>query len=513
MNKTLFAPATSLTTNNAGGLSYELDSRAALFQLAVIGCFQNTFYTTAKDQLNKLMSILPLVSDEYIAKVAIYASRKGNMKDMPVFLLAYLSTRKNNTLFESTFNAIIKDLGAVKRFVQVIRSGQVGRKSLGSQPKRLISNFLGGVDPNRLFFQSPGTNPSFKDVIALVHPVPATVEHEALFGYFMDRSYIKRYLPSLVTDFENFKQNPQSAPPAVDFRLLSNISMSKEQWFTVARGMTWNQLRLNLNLLNRQGVFTIPEAIEYVYSTLIDEKKISKKILPFALYSTIQNIAELPSAIQNAVRHAYIKTFDNVPIIEGNTAVFVDISGSMTAAALGAASDNPLTCQTVAAYFASAIKHKNFDKTDVYLFDTVVQSAKSFDRELPLALVNDISQRYGGGTSISSCFEFLTRNGKTYDNIFIISDNESWVDFYIRSSSVYTNTRSTNLWDAYKNKNPNSKLVLWDIAPNTHTQVKTQKDVLNIGGFTDSVFDLYKYWSISDSISNIEQLLDNSIKA
>ena len=45
-------------------------------------------------------------------------------------------------------------------------------------------------------------------------------------------------------------------------------------------------------------------------------------------------------------------------------------------------------------------------------------------------------------------------------------------------------------WNKLKALNPKAKLVCIDIQPYRTTQAKSQADVLNIGGFSDRVFDV-----------------------
>ena len=45
-------------------------------------------------------------------------------------------------------------------------------------------------------------------------------------------------------------------------------------------------------------------------------------------------------------------------------------------------------------------------------------------------------------------------------------------------------------WEKLKNRNPKARLVCIDLTPNTTTQAPDRKDILNIGGFSDTVFDL-----------------------
>jgi 60 kDa SS-A/Ro ribonucleoprotein len=45
-------------------------------------------------------------------------------------------------------------------------------------------------------------------------------------------------------------------------------------------------------------------------------------------------------------------------------------------------------------------------------------------------------------------------------------------------------------WDRFRSRNPNAKLVLVDIQPYASTQMHDRADVLNVGGFSDAVFDI-----------------------
>jgi 60 kDa SS-A/Ro ribonucleoprotein len=44
-------------------------------------------------------------------------------------------------------------------------------------------------------------------------------------------------------------------------------------------------------------------------------------------------------------------------------------------------------------------------------------------------------------------------------------------------------------WEKIKSRNKSARLVCIDIVPNTTTQAPDRKDILNIAGFSDQVFD------------------------
>jgi 60 kDa SS-A/Ro ribonucleoprotein len=45
-------------------------------------------------------------------------------------------------------------------------------------------------------------------------------------------------------------------------------------------------------------------------------------------------------------------------------------------------------------------------------------------------------------------------------------------------------------WSKFRQRNPNARLVCLDIQPNQTTQAAEREDILNIGGFSDRVFEI-----------------------
>ena len=96
----------------------------------------------------------------------------------------------------------------------------------------------------------------------------------------------------------------------------------------------------------------------------------------------------------------------------------------------------------------------------------------------------------GGGTNCSLPLQKLNQENAKGDLVLYISDNESWAD---GSSSMMKE------WATFKKRNPNAKLICWDITPNTTSQAKSQQDVLNVAGASDTVFEVIKNFCQSGS--------------
>jgi 60 kDa SS-A/Ro ribonucleoprotein len=213
---------TSNATNFAGGSAYALSPEHALAQYAVTGCFHATFYAwsptaatgarggfgggAAESQLQTVLALAKAVEPRFVAQLAIYARERGAMKDMPAMLCAILASR-DGELFERVFDRAIDSPRVLRTFVQIMRSGVTGRKSLGTRPKRAVRNWLAARSDEQLFFASVGNDPSLADVIRMVHPKPGTPTREALYAYLIGRPHDPRLLPPIVTEYEQFKRS------------------------------------------------------------------------------------------------------------------------------------------------------------------------------------------------------------------------------------------------------------------------------------------------------------------
>ena len=127
--------------NEAGGVAYALSPKAALAQYAATGCMNRTFYATADEQMKTVLALAQTVEPAFVAKTAIHARESGYMKDMPALLCAVLASR-DRELLKATFPRVMDNARMVRNFVQIIRSGVTGRKSLGTLPKRLVRDEL-----------------------------------------------------------------------------------------------------------------------------------------------------------------------------------------------------------------------------------------------------------------------------------------------------------------------------------------------------------------------------------
>lgn len=536
-NKNLFQttrgrqiPATT-TVNNAGGTAYSFEAKHALAQMAATGTFGKTYYVAAEDQLKQVIDLCKQVEPRYVAQVALYAREKGYMKDMPAFLCAHLAslkTEEGNRLLATIFPNVIDNGKMLRNFVQLVRSGVTGRKSFGTATKRLILNWIESRRDDALFRDSVGETPSMADIIKMVHPKTTRPQREALYGYLIGRpgvtreefskldpekqrrSYVTEDLPPLVASYEAYKKGDKSqGVPDVPFQFLTSLKLGTEEWTDIARRAPWHMARMNLNTFSRHGVFQVPGMTKVVADKLRDREAVKKaRVFPYQLLAAYMNAGvDVPVEVREGLQDAMEIAIENAPALEGMSVVVCpDVSGSMSSPVTGdrgKGQTSKVRCIDVAALVSAVFLRQNrlakvlpFEN-DVVMRDRHGRSLALNPRDSVVTNAEKLASIGGGGTNVSAPLALLNREQAKVDLVIIVSDNESWVDSnYASKSQPYwgysasKGTETMRQWEEIKRRNPKAKLVCIDIQPNTHTQALDREDILNVGGWSDQVFDL-----------------------
>ncbi len=492
-NKNLFAslvgrllPKTDVI-NEAGGPAYAFSPKHALAQYAATGCLNGTFYASAEAQLGTVLDLASKVEPELLAKTALYAREKGHMKDMPALLLAVLSVR-DPKLFGSIFGRVVDNAKMLRTFVQIVRSGAVGRKSLGTRPKKQILAWLEAHSDETLFRGSVGNDPSLADILKMVHPKPANDTRRALFGYLIGKPHDEGALPNLVQHFERYKVEKLGEPPDVPFQMLTALDLGTLEWTAIAERASWQMTRMNLNTFARHGVFANAEVTDRLAERLRDPKLIAKaRVFPYQLLvAYTQSDVEVPSVVKNALQDAMEHATANVPSIEGRVVVCPDVSGSMSSPVTGwrKGATSAVRCVDVAALFTASILRQNRDARVIPFEDRVVPIEIN-PRDSVMTNAAKLAAIGGGGTNVSAPLAKLNAERAKADLVVFVSDNQSWMD----ASRPYA-TQTLAEWEVLKKRNPRAKLVCIDVQPYGHTQALDRDDILNVGGFSDQVFDV-----------------------
>jgi 60 kDa SS-A/Ro ribonucleoprotein len=509
--------------NEAGGLAYKLEPKHALAQVAATGTFGNAFYSTAETQLDEVLKLIDEVDDnQYLAKLALYAREKAFMKDMPAALLVALSVR-DTELMHRVFDRVVDNGRVLRTVFQMIRSGQFknkagkGRVGLSSSLQRAFQRWLNTASVGKLLSASIGNDPSLRDILRMARPTPKDNARRAMFGWLTDKS-IDKWAPATEADlpvevqsliaYRNSESEEAQALIAggldnVRWDLLSDAAKGPKVWAALARKMGPQALRMNLNTLLRHDVLATSAMVDYVADRIADESEIRRsKQFPYQYFAAYLNADDnVPQKIKTALHKAAEIACGNVPELPGAVVIGLDTSGSMSCAVTGnrghrngtQCATSKMRCIDVAALFAAAILRRNPDSV-VIPFDTSAYDAKMDPNDSILSIAERLAKYGGGGTDCS--LPLVAANQKyanrKFAGIVLVSDNESWV-----GTGRHGSTGVMTAWEAFvanqrklAGKEANPKLVCIDLQPYQTVQACERADIMNIGGFSDSVFNV-----------------------
>jgi 60 kDa SS-A/Ro ribonucleoprotein len=496
--------------NAAGGAAYALGPKEALARYAATGCISDTYYVKAEQHLEKVLGLAAACDPLFVAKVAVFARTRGFMKDLPALLLATLATRgdEGRAALKAAFPAVIDNGRMLRTFVQIVRSGKLGRKSFGHGPKRLVQGFFES-SPTWLFRQlSTGQSPSGADVVKMVHPKGKTPEHDALLGYLIgkvspgDEKWAR--VPPIVAQLEAWKADRSLDPPAVPFELLTAKPLDAAQWARVIRNGQWHFIRMNLNTAIRHGALEADPGLEqFIADRLRDPESIRKaRVMPYQLLAAYKHVgAEVPRPIVDALHDAMEIAIGNVPATGGRLLVVVDVSGSMGSPVTGSfGAGQPASkvrCVDVAALFAAAMLRRN-PAAKILPVDTSVHlDYQPEPRDSVMTNAVKLAAYCGGGTALSAGFAHVNAFRLRFDHVVVVSDSESWAD-----AGYGPGTGLMHEWETLRSRNPGASLVCIDITPaRTHQIAPGHSEILHVAGWSDAVFDVVSAFLGGDALS------------
>ncbi len=529
-NKSLFASMFSRlpranATNEAGGRAYKLEPKHALAQIAATGTFGNAFYSTADTQLDELLSLIDQVDDNpYLAKLALYAREKAFMKDMPAALLVALSVR-DTELMHRVFDRVVDNGRVLRTVFQMIRSGQFkdqtgkARVGLSSSVQRAFQRWLNTASVGKLLSASIGNDPSLRDILRMARPTPKDNARRAMFGWLTDKE-VEKWAPATEADLPAdvqaliaYRQAETEEAQAliaggidnVRWDLLSDAAKGPLVWTTLARKMGPQALRMNLNTLLRHDVLAADAMVDEVAGRIADESEIRRsKQFPYQYLAAYFNADDnLPQKIKTALHKAAEIACGNVPELPGPVVIGLDTSGSMSSPVTGhrgRSATSKMRCIDVAALFAAAILRRNPDSV-VIPFDTSAYKAKIDPSDSILSIAERLAKYGGGGTDCSLPLAAASQWHATrkFAGIILVSDCESWV-----GTGRHGATGVMTAWEDFVANHrklagretgqrtalaAGPKLVCIDLQPYQTVQACERADIMNIGGFSDAVFN------------------------
>jgi 60 kDa SS-A/Ro ribonucleoprotein len=241
--------------------------------------------------------------------------------------------------------------------------------------------------------------------------------------------------------------------------------------------------------------------VDYVAARIADADEIRQsRQFPYQYLTAYLNAgSEVPQKIKTALHQAAEIACGNIPELAGPVVIGLDTSGSMSSPVTGhrgRGATTKMRCVDVAALFAAAIRLQ--PDSVIVPFDTQAYQVRLDPNDSILSLAERLAQFGGGGTDCSLPLrEANTRlRQRQFVGAVLVSDTESWV--YRGRPHAFGSHGSTGVMTEWQQFVQNQqrlggtkpKLICIDLQPATTTQAPDRDDILNVGGFSDAVFNV-----------------------
>ncbi len=507
--------------NEMGEVAYVLPPKEELIETVLTTFLHDKYYEKEADVVARILAAANKTDAEFVAKLALYARREGNMRSVSHLLAGYLPKRVSGKEYARRFyrNICVRpdDASEIFAFYQ-------STEHKGKMPNAMREGFKAYLESLDAYsidkYKMKRRKITLKDLANVCRVKPSDETAEAWKRLFNGDSLADLY-ESKVLNKELSKVGADENKSAEQKEELKG-EVFRAQLEDV-RGMPIFALLRNLKNILQYA----PDKAEEAARQLTIKDKISKsRLLPFRFataYAEVEKCEVAPlktevifekdaaeklngeqlnaakKQILDALETAINYSVENIPQLNGNTAVLIDHSGSVRGDAGGASFISAFSKTRTAMIgnlFGSMAAYSQ-DNVYIGLFGDKLINVP-IDRSIGVLEFNQSSYARGadcGGSTENGLYIFLhdcVVNKTKVDNLIIFSDmviGNGGIGGWDATSRTGLGNFQT-LFKQFRAVNPDCLTVSVNI---NQTSGKTVFDrslnVLQIGGWSERIFD------------------------
>lgn len=440
-----------------GGLNYEKDVLEDWMNFLFSSKMDNSFYESDRKQQARFIELTNLVIDKYGAefagKCAMFARNDLGMRSTSQLVAAMLNGQsfQHKRDFYKAFCHRPDDMSEIFAAVDML-----GGKHSHAMIRGFADYMSGLSEYSVMKYQMKGKRYNMYDLINIVHP-----KNDA------------------INDYMNGKCEAADTWEV-------NISTGKDSWKNMVEGNRLGYLALIRNLNNILNEDVDDEWIKRnLVDQIINEVAIKKSLVfPYQIYTAYRNLKVQNFAVITALDAAFRIACGNMPKLDGNSVIMLDVSGSMNDRY---GDKSSMTIKEVGACYAAALYING--NCDFIKFGTSAK-ASTFKKACgPFQVIREMcnNEDCGWGTYIVSAFNLIA--SKKYTRIFVISDMQ-----VMKSAPMWRETCGIDVYNSYCNVNGRTTMYSFDLG-NYSNQLANpnNSDVHLMTALNDNVFKMLKY--------------------
>lgn len=503
--------------NEMGEKAYKLAPKHALLDTCLTTFLQDSYYEKEKEITDRIITAMKETSDPlFIAKFAIYLRHNANMRSTSHLLAGELAPMLSGEKWAKDFyKKVYNRPDDMAEILAYVFSKNTKRK-IPNAMRKAFAEILSSLDPYTLDkYKMKNRKIKLIDLINLLHPTPKQhnqeafkrlVEGKTLKGLYENKTFEQVFS-------ETGKEAKESGEAVEDLK-----GEALRQILLQPKGMPIMSLLRNLRNILQYAPDMAYKAVEH----LTDKNRILySRQLPFRFATAYNEIEKMNSestartikfekdnallpkkAILDALEIALMYSLENIPKLEGPTAILTDHSGSVRGDSGGSGKLSAFGVTTSAMVGNLLASMYAFVQDNVYigLFgDRLIHVP--VDRKMGLIEFNNHSfnegYKCGGGTEnglyifLDQCIKEKTR----VDNLIIFSDmviGSGGTGGWDGSSRAGLGSFQT-LFKRFKEINPQCNTITVNIRQTGGKSVFDRSlNVTQVAGWSSEIFKTFK---------------------
>lgn len=521
--------------NAMGENAYQLSAKEELVSTCMTTFLSGEhYYETEKEVVNRIVNKLNEVDPLFAAKLALYVRNEGNLRSVSHLIAATIAKRASGTEWSKRFyNKIVvrpDDMSEILSAYAV--QNKMDLKKIRKIPNAIKKGFKTALERLDAYqidkYKMNSRQVKMLDLVNLFHP-KGTQRNQQAYHNLVNGESLAGLYASKVLEKEMTKAGQKTQGKSVQEKEAAKKE-AIENVLSNVKGMPIMNLLRNL----RNIILYAPKSVDDACAQLTNETSVlNSRLLPFRFATAYEEIekmsfsdkksdtsiafeedynnqtitamefAELKEKVLNAIEDALQISCQNIPELEGNTAILIDHSGSVRGDSGGSSRVSAFSKTTTAMIgnlFGSMMAYR---QKNVYigLFGDRLIPVK-VDRSQRLLDFNkksfDKGANCGGGTEqgIYDFFRQAVREKKKIDNIIVFSDcqiGSSGSTSWYGTSGTERSATFQDLIKQFRKINPLCNIIVVDIHNTRGNNVFYKPErVLNIAGWSANIFDVIK---------------------
>jgi len=495
-------------------LQFVKSSTQELFELVVSSLYgKDKFYEAGAETLDRVKNGLRKVlvehgqrGAEYIGRLIVFARVQMNMRTMPIATTVLFTAvlREENLVFPG-MRKVVADV--IKRADELTDMYAFALTVFGEKKfvpiaiKEGIAKAFNKFDGYQLAKYNRAGSVTFKRLLWVVHPTPASPEQSGLFKQIMEETLPPPHTWEVIKTQNGMLKDDRKPEKQLWTELVTHSGSGELGYMGLLR-----------NLRNICQAQVDAEVLKQVSAKISDVNQVSKsKQLPWAFINAyeVAKEAQLPVKILTAVSQAAEHSLKNVPKMGENVWIITDCSTSMTRFDYSDlpehGSNSPIKIAAIltAALFKGAglsgsnVKLSMFSERAEFISLNPTDSIMTMFEKI-------MRHAYGGGTNIEAALAMKSELGFEPDTVIVLSDmevNPASPNIYGQSLNVPANYNKAFKSDTIK--------VAINLNASKTTPLDPRDGWLQLSGWSEGIFRYVDFKRKAKSVA--EKLFNGEI--